>query len=156
MLKVSKVQNLIFSFLSFYLSQIIKEATHILENSRFCIDLISTSQPNMVTDSGVHASWHSNCHQQIIYTKFDLKIFHPPPYERKVWHFKHANSNHIKTVIDIGHYQTVHPHPLTPTPPKKYPPPPPPPPNFFWGRKRWICKKYIDLLLFLGVEVFFI
>ena len=32
----------------FGLSQIIKESTHILDNSRSCIVLIFTSQPNMV------------------------------------------------------------------------------------------------------------
>ena len=56
----------------FGLSQIIKEPTHILDNSRSCIDLIFTSQPNMVIDSLVHASLNSNCHQQIIYAKFDV------------------------------------------------------------------------------------
>ena len=32
-------------------------------------------------DSGVHVSLHSNCHHQILYAKFDLKVFYPPPYE---------------------------------------------------------------------------
>ena len=56
----------------------------------------------MVTDSGVHASLHSNCRHQIIYAKFDSKMFHPQLYERTVWHFKHANSDHIKRVIEIS------------------------------------------------------
>ena len=55
----------------------------------------------MVIDSGVHVSLPSHCHRQVIYTKFDLKIFYPPPYERTVWHFKHANSDHIKRPTDI-------------------------------------------------------
>ena len=50
----------------FGLSQIIKEPTHILENSSSCIDLIFTTQPNMVLESGVHHSLHQNCHHQII------------------------------------------------------------------------------------------
>ena len=57
----------------FGLLQITKEPTHILDKSRSCIDMIFTSQPNMVIDSG-HASLHSNCDHQIIYAKFDLKI----------------------------------------------------------------------------------
>ena len=60
----------------FGLSQIIKEPTHILDNSRSCIDLIFTSQPNMVIDSGVHASLQSHCHHQVIYAKFDLKVIY--------------------------------------------------------------------------------
>ena len=91
----------------FGLSQIIKEPTHILDNSRSCIDLIFTSQPNMVIDSGVHASLHANCHHKIIYAKFDLKIIYPPPYERTVWHFKHANSDHIKRAIDIFDWESA-------------------------------------------------
>ena len=91
----------------FGLLQRIKEPTHILDNSRSCIDLIFTSQPNMLIDSGVHASLHSNCHHQIIYAKFDLKIFYPPPYERTVWHFKHANSDRIKRAIDIFDWESA-------------------------------------------------
>ena len=48
--------------------QVINEPTHILENFSFCIDLIITSQPNLITESGVHPSLHPNCHQ-VIYAK---------------------------------------------------------------------------------------
>ena len=41
----------------FGLSQIITEPTHILENSRSSIDLLLTSQPNLVMHSGLHASF---------------------------------------------------------------------------------------------------
>ena len=40
--------------------------------------------------SGVHTSLHVNCHHQIIYAKFKLQIYYPPPYERVDWHYKHA------------------------------------------------------------------
>ena len=46
-------------------SQVINEPTHILDNSKSCIDLTFTSQPNMIMDSRVHPSLHSNCHHQI-------------------------------------------------------------------------------------------
>ena len=61
----------------------------------------------MVIDSGAYASFHSNCHPQIIYPKFDLKISHPPPYERTVWHFKHANCDHIKRAIDFFDWESA-------------------------------------------------
>ena len=51
----------------------------------------------MIIDSGVHPSLHFNCDHQIIYAKFDLKVFYPPPYERNVRHFSQANSDHIKS-----------------------------------------------------------
>ena len=57
------------------LTQIINEPTHILEDSSFCIDLVFTSQPNMVLGSGVHSSLHPNSHHQIVFAKFDLKFF---------------------------------------------------------------------------------
>ena len=46
----------------FGLSQILKEATHILESSSSCIGLIFTIQCNLVVDYGVHTSLHQNCH----------------------------------------------------------------------------------------------
>ena len=42
--------------------QVISDPTHILESSSSCIDLIFMSQPNLVMNSGVHSSLHSNCH----------------------------------------------------------------------------------------------
>ena len=37
----------------FVMSRVIKEPTHILDYSKSCIDIIFTSQPNMIMDSGV-------------------------------------------------------------------------------------------------------
>ena len=59
------------------LYHIINEPTYVLENSLSCIDLIFTSQPNLVVDSGVHPSLHPNCYHQIVYGKFNLKINFP-------------------------------------------------------------------------------
>ena len=42
-------------------SQIIKEATHVLGSSSSCIDLIFTTQSNLVVESGLHPSLHPNC-----------------------------------------------------------------------------------------------
>ena len=83
----------------FGLSQIIKEATHILESSSSCIDLIFTTQPNLVVESGVHPSLHPNCHHQIVFAKFNLQIYYPPPYPREIWHYKQANTELIRRAI---------------------------------------------------------
>ena len=88
----------------FAVSQVIKEPTHILDNSKSCLDLILTSQPNMIMDSGVHPSLHSNSQHQIIYAKFDLKVFYP--YGRTVWHFSRANSDHIKKTINLFDWES--------------------------------------------------
>ena len=84
----------------FGLNQIINEPTHITKNSSTCIDLLFTSQTNLVIESGVHSSLYPNCHHQIIFAKFDLRIFYPPPYERNVWHYKQANIELIRRAID--------------------------------------------------------
>ena len=83
----------------FGLYQLINEPTHLLENSSSCIDLIFTSQPNLLVESGVHPSLHPNCHHQIVFAKFNLMISYPPPYSREVWHYREANTDLIKRAI---------------------------------------------------------
>ena len=82
------------------LHQIINEPTHILPNSSSCIDQIFMSQPNMIVESGIHSSFHSNLHHQIVFAKFNLKICYPPPYSREVWHFKEAKTDLIRRALN--------------------------------------------------------
>ena len=81
----------------FGLQQIIKEPIHISNTSSSCVDLIFTSQPNLITDSGVHSSLHSNCHRQM--TKVNVHVAYPPPYLREIWHYREANTRLIRRVI---------------------------------------------------------
>ena len=81
------------------LEQIIKEPTRIIGYSSLCVDLIFTTQPNLVMESRVHSSLHSNCHHHITFAKFNLKIHYPPPYKREVWHYLKANVDHIRQAI---------------------------------------------------------
>ena len=74
--------------------QVISDPTNILESSPSCIDLIFTSQPNLVMNSGLHSSLHPNCH----HAKLNLKILYPPPYERIVWHYQDANNDPIQMI----------------------------------------------------------
>ena len=67
-------------------TQIIDDPTYNLDSSSSYIDLIFTSQPDLVIESVVHPSLHQNCHHQIIYAKFNLQIFYPPPYCPQIWH----------------------------------------------------------------------
>ena len=78
------------------LHQLINTPTHILPNSESCIDLFFTSQPNLISESGVHASLFPRCHHQIIYAKINLKINYPPPYERLVWDYSKAEVTNIR------------------------------------------------------------
>ena len=60
------------------LYQLIQEPTHILNLSSSCIDLIFTSQPNLVMKSRRHSSPHPNCNYQVVFAKFNLSILYPP------------------------------------------------------------------------------
>ena len=84
----------------FGLHQLMNEPAHLFQNSFSCIDLIFTSQPNIVVKSGVHPSLHPNRHHQIVFAKFNLKVYYPPPYLRKVWHYKEANADLIQRKIN--------------------------------------------------------
>ena len=63
----------------FGLKHLIKEPIYIFGNSSSCIDLIFTSHPSLVMESGIHPSLHSNCHHQKTYAIFNLKIHYLPP-----------------------------------------------------------------------------
>ena len=91
----------------FGLSQMMKEPTHILGNSSSCIDLIFTTQTNMVLESGVHHSLYQNCHHQIIFAKFNLKVHYPPPYERTIFHYSQANVDHIQQAINLFDWENA-------------------------------------------------
>ena len=59
------------------------------------MELIFSSLPNLIIDSGFHLSLHSNRQYQIVYAKFNLEIIYPPLYLREVWHYKDANDLNI-------------------------------------------------------------
>ena len=83
------------------LNQSINEPTHLLDSSSSCIDLIFTSQPNLVMESGVQPSLHPNCHHQLVFAKFDLPIYYPTPYERTVRYYNRANADLIRRAINL-------------------------------------------------------
>ena len=73
--------------------------THLVGDSSSCIDLRYRSQPDLVLKFGVHSSWHPNCHHQITYAKFNLKIPYTPRYEWEIWHYGRAIVAHIRKAI---------------------------------------------------------
>ena len=94
----SKLRLLTFQF---GLNQIINEPTHITKNSSTCIDLLFTLRTNLLTEFGVHSSsLYPNCHHQVIFAKFDLRIFYPTLFERNVWHYKPGNIDLIRQAVD--------------------------------------------------------
>lgn len=72
-----------------------------LPNSSSCIDLVFTSDSNMLRESGVYSWLHPNCHYQIVFAEFNLKIYYPSPYERLAWQYQKTNSNLNQRVTEI-------------------------------------------------------
>ena len=91
----------------FGLQQIVKTPAHISNTSSSCIDLIFTSQSNLVTDSGAHSSLHPNSHHQLVFSKLKLHIVYPPLYLREIWHYREANTGLIRRVIKEFNWERV-------------------------------------------------
>ena len=64
----------------FGLHQEIKKLTNIFYTSSSCNDPIFTSLFNSLLDSGFKSSLQPNCHNQIVYAKFNLEITFLLPY----------------------------------------------------------------------------
>ena len=77
------------------------EPTHTLESPSSCIDLILTSQPNLITESGVYPSLYPNSHHQINFAKFNPKSLFPLLYFRDFWHYQDPNTDLIRQAIDM-------------------------------------------------------
>ena len=70
-------------------------------DSKSCIDLIFTDQPNLVIESGVHPSLHEQCHHQIVYGKLSVSHVRLPPYKRRIWCYDKADFVAIKKSIEM-------------------------------------------------------
>ena len=84
---------------SYGLDKLIQEPNHILNLLSSCSDLIFTLQPNLIMESEIHL-FHSNCHHQIVFAKFNFSFFYPPPYKRTVSHYEKVNTELIRRAID--------------------------------------------------------
>ena len=74
-------------------------------DSRSCIDLLFTDQPNLFLESGVHLSLQEQCHHQIIFGKLSVESPAPPPYRRRIWHYDRANKIAIQKSIKLFHWR---------------------------------------------------
>ena len=85
--------------------QLISEPTHSMGDSRSCIDLIFTDQPNLIIESGVHPSLHDKCHHQIVYGKLSVSNIALPPYTSKIWYYDKADVIGIMRNIEMFRWQ---------------------------------------------------
>ena len=70
-------------------------------DSKSCIDLIFTDQPNLIIESGVHPSLHEQCNHQIVYDKSSVSNIAFPPYTRKIWKYDKADFIAIRKSIEM-------------------------------------------------------
>ena len=77
--------------------QLIDQPTHITKESSSCIDLIFTSDPSVISASGVELSLYEKCHRNLIYGKINSNVLLPPPYICEV-----CDYNNAKVELSIG------------------------------------------------------
>ncbi len=89
------------------LEQLISEPTHVMGESKSCIDLTFTDQPNLFIESGVHPSLHEQCHHQIIHGKVSIDNLAPPPFSRKIWFYDRADISSIRKSMELFRWREV-------------------------------------------------
>ena len=73
------------------LHQLVSEPTHLMGESKSCIDLILTDQPKLIIEYGVHPSLHEHCHHHIGYGKLSVSNVALPAYTSKIWCYDKAD-----------------------------------------------------------------
>ena len=94
------------------LHQLINELMPSVGNSRSCIDVILTYQPNLFLESGVHPSLDGSCRHQIVYGKLSVMALSPLRTNIGFGFFDSADVNATKKVLRCFHgeifHQTLH------------------------------------------------
>ena len=82
--------------------QLIDQPTHITKESSSCIDLIFTSNPSVISASGVELSLSEKCHRNLISGKINFNVPLPPPYICEVcdYNAKVENVQQSVSIID--------------------------------------------------------
>ena len=52
-------------------------------------------------ESSVQPSLYPNCHHQLVFAKFNLSTYYPPPYERTEWYHNRPNADLIRRAINL-------------------------------------------------------
>ena len=81
------------------LHQLVHEPTHHITDSKSCIDLVITDQPNLINECSMLPPLHTTCHHSMNHVTINVNNQPPPPYKRKVWHYERAQIASIKKAI---------------------------------------------------------
>ena len=85
-------------------SQMINKPTHFINESWSCIDLIFSSNTSFVKNCGSELLICEKCHHNIIYGTLNFDIPLPPPYDKDIWDYKHANTEIIQKAISTFYW----------------------------------------------------
>ena len=83
--------------------QLINKLTHLTRNTPSCLDVIFTSQPNLILKSGIHFSFHENFHNN--FCKMQSKNYYLLLHGQEVWQYQKVNIGNIGKVnkcISVG------------------------------------------------------
>ena len=83
------------------LHQLISEPTHLMGDSKSCIDLIFTDRPNLFIKSGVQPSLHEQCNRQIVYERLSVSNIAIPPCTHKIWYYDKVDFVAIRKSIEM-------------------------------------------------------
>ena len=79
--------------------QLVNEPTHFMGNTKTCIDLVITDQPNLVNECCVLPSLHNRCHHFLNHVDINISNTPPPAYFRRIWHYNRANVEAIRAAL---------------------------------------------------------
>ena len=84
-------------------TRIIDKPTHVINNSRSCIDLIFCTNQNLISKYCVDASLFDKCHRNIIYDKINIHVPLPPVFICEVSNYSKADVQNIqKAILDFN------------------------------------------------------
>ena len=91
LIKIVQLENLCRLMQQLQVSQLINKPTTCVNGSSSCIDLIFTSNTNLVTEFGLDQTLYKTCDHNLIFGKINFNIPLPPPFYRDIWDYKSAN-----------------------------------------------------------------
>ena len=85
--------------------QLVTEPTHFMGNTKTCIDLVITDQPNLINECCIIPSLHNRCHHFLNHTEINISNIPPPAYYRRIWHYNRANWEAIRAALSSLNWQ---------------------------------------------------
>ena len=84
-------------------TETIDKPTHVINKSKSYIDLIISTNQNVISKYGVDASLFDKRNHNIIYDKINIRVPLPPVFIHEVWNYSKADvQNNQKAILDFN------------------------------------------------------